>query len=131
MHNFNSLDTFRSRVRVLTARTSEKKHQRVTLHCGMKKCDKSRKNNAAFRLEGGTVNCGLIPPFPLPNRRAVKPDAPPWLYADNLLILVCFLDPGQRSHAAFAKRDSLLAGSLAKRLCQTNHEDKQNRQAFA
>jgi hypothetical protein len=49
----------------------------------------------------------------IPIRRdRVQPNAPPWLLADNLLILVCFLDPGQRSYAAFAKRDSLLAGPL-------------------
>jgi hypothetical protein len=33
--------------------------------------------------------------------------------ADNVLFLVRFLDPGQRSFAAFAKRGSLLAGPLA------------------
>jgi hypothetical protein len=49
----------------------------------------------------------------IPIRRdRVQPNAPSWLLADNLLILVCFLDPGQRSYAAFAKRGSLLAGPL-------------------
>jgi hypothetical protein len=51
--------------------------------------------------------------------------APLRLLADKILILVCFLDPGQRSDAAFAKRGSLLAGPLAKRLCQSADENKQ------
>jgi hypothetical protein len=56
----------------------------------------------------------LIPPclYPQPAQTALGPDAPPRILADNVLFLVRFLDPGQRSFAAFAKRDSLLAGPL-------------------
>jgi hypothetical protein len=60
----------------------------------------------------------------------MEPHAPPWLLADNVLILVLFpLDPGRRSGAAFTKRCSLLAGPLANRLCQGDCENKQNRRA--
>jgi len=78
-------------------------------------------------MEGGTNLCGLIPPLLyVPNRcLRLSPAAPLRLLADKILILVCFLDPGQRSDAAFAKRGSLLAGPLAKRLCQSADENKQ------
>jgi len=65
----------------------------------------------------------------IPNQRmTAKPNAPPWLYADNLLILVCFLDPGQRSFAAFAKRCSLLAGPLEQER-MSDHGRKQTKPA--
>jgi hypothetical protein len=46
---------------VLTAGAGEKKQQRVTLHCGMNVRAKSAKNNAAFRLEDGTLSCAGKP----------------------------------------------------------------------
>jgi len=79
-------------------------------------------------MEGGTNLCGLIPPLLyVPNRcLRLSPAAPLRLLADKILILVCFLDPGQRSYAAFTKRGSLLAGPLVKRLCHHRRENKQN-----
>jgi hypothetical protein len=48
---------------VLTAEGSEKKQQRVTLHCGISGRASPGKNNAAFQPEGGTES-GLIPACP-------------------------------------------------------------------
>jgi hypothetical protein len=79
-------------------------------------------------MEGGTNLSRVDPAFslcPQPVLQAFAWLAPLRLLADKILILVCFLDPGQRSDAAFAKRGSLLAGPLAKRLCQSADENKQ------